>query len=68
MRCIPRKRWGLAQCKSNCEEHSGSDKSLENITLFLDQLPLKIQLTKEKRMLKTLSWLSSREANMASSM
>ena len=46
--------WGLAQCKSNCEEHAGSDKSFENKTLFLDELPLKIQLTKEKRTLETL--------------
>ena len=46
--------WGLAQCKSNCEEHAGSDKSFENKTLFLDELALKIQLTKEKRTLETL--------------
>ena len=45
---------GLAQSKSTCEEHAGSDKSFENITLCLDQLPLKIQFTKEKRTLKTL--------------
>ena len=51
----------LAQCKSTCEEHAGSDKSFENITLCLDQLPLKIQFTKEKRTLKTL--VLSREAN-----
>ena len=44
-----------------CEEHAGSDKSFENITLCLDQLPLKIQFTKEKRTLKTL--VLSREAN-----
>ena len=50
----PHGRWGLAQCKSTCEEHAGSDKSFENITLCLDQLPLKIQFTKEKRTLKTL--------------
>ena len=30
------------------------DKSFENITLCLDQQPLKIQFTKEKRTLKTL--------------
>ena len=23
--------WGLAQCKLNCEEHVGSDKSFESI-------------------------------------
>ena len=51
----------LAQCKSTCEEHAGSDKSFENITLRLDQLPLKIQFTKEKRTLKTLTL--SRKAN-----
>ena len=61
IRCIPHGRWGLAQCKSTCEEHAGSDKSFENITLCLDQLPLKIKLTKEKRTLKTL--VLSREAN-----
>ena len=44
----------MAQCKSTCEEHAGSDISFENITLCLDQLPLKIQFTKEKRTLKTL--------------
>ena len=41
---------------------TGSDISFENITLCLDQLPLKIQFTKEKRTLKTL--VLSREANM----
>ena len=46
--------------KSNCEEHAGYDKFFENITLFFDQLPLKIQLTMEKRTLKTLAL--SREA------
>ena len=61
IRCIPHGRWGLAQCKSTCEEHAGSDISFENITLCLDQLPLKIQFTKEKRTLKTL--VLSREAN-----
>ena len=61
IRCIPHGRWGLAQCKSTCEEHAGSDKRFENISLCLDQLPLKIQLTKEKRTLKTL--VLSREAN-----
>ena len=60
MRCIPHGRWGLAQCKSTWEEHAGSDKSFENITLRLDQLPLKIQFTKEKRTLETL--VLSREA------
>ena len=59
--CTPHGRWGLAQCKSTCEEHTGSDISFENITLCLDQLPLKIQFTKEKRTLKTL--VLSREAN-----
>ena len=59
--CIPHGKWGLAQCKSTCEEHAGSDKRFENITLYLDQLPLKIQFTKEKRTLKTL--VLSREAN-----
>ena len=52
---------GLAQCKSTCGEHTGSDINFENITLCLDQLPLKIQFTKEKRTLKTL--VLSREAN-----
>ena len=61
IRCIPHGRWGLAQCKSTCEEHAGSDISFENITLCLDQLPLKIQFTKVKRTLKTL--VLSREAN-----
>ena len=51
----------MAQCKSTREEHAGSDISFENITLCLDQLPLKIQFTKEKRTLKTL--VLSREAN-----
>ena len=64
IRCIPHRRWGLAQCKSTCEEHAGSDKRFENITLYLDQLPLKIQFTKEKRTLKTL--VLSREANTLS--
>ena len=63
IRCIAHGRWGLvlAQCKSTCEEHAGSDKSFENITLRLDQLPLKIQFTKETRTLKTV--VLSREAN-----
>ena len=61
IRCIPHGRWGLAQCKLTWEEHAGSDKSFENITLCLDQLPLKNQFTKEKRTLKTL--VLSREAN-----
>ena len=51
----------MAQCKLTWEEHAGSDKSFENITLCLDQLPLKIQFTKEKRTLETL--VLSREAN-----
>ena len=38
MRCIPHGKWGLAQCKSTCQEHAGSDVSFENITLCLDQL------------------------------
>ena len=59
--CIPHGKWGLAQCKSTCEEHAGSDKRFENITLCLDQLPLKIKFTKEKRTLKTL--VLNREAN-----
>ena len=29
MRYIPHWRWGPAQCKSNCEEHAGSDKPFE---------------------------------------
>ena len=45
--------WGLAHCKSNCEEHAGSDKSFDSISLFIEQLPLQIQFTKEKRTLKT---------------
>ena len=45
--------WGLAQCKLNCEEHVGSDKSFESISLFIEQLLLQIQFTKEKRTLKT---------------
>ena len=61
IRCIPHGRWGLAQCKLTWKEHAGSDKSFENITLCLDQLPLKIQFTKEKRTLKTL--ILSRKAN-----
>ena len=61
IRCIPHGRRGLAQCKSTCEGHAGSDKSFENITLCLDQLPLKIQFTEEKRILKTL--VLSREVN-----
>ena len=62
IRCIHHGRRGLAQCKWTCEEHAGSDKSFANLTLCLDQLPLKIQFTKEKRTLKTL--VLSREANM----
>ena len=61
IRCIPHGRWGLAQCKLTWEEHAGSDKSFENITLCLDQLPLKIQFTKEKKTLKTVGL--SRKAN-----
>ena len=61
IRCIPHGRLGLAQCKSTGEEHAGSDKSFEIITLCLDQLPLKIQFIKEKTTLKTL--VLSREAN-----
>ena len=41
--------WGLAQCKLNCKEHVGSDKSFESISLFTEQLPLQIQFTKEKK-------------------
>ena len=37
MRCITHGRWGQAQCKSKCEEHTGSDKRFENITLFLER-------------------------------
>ena len=44
----------MAQCKLTREEHASSDKIFENITLGLDELPLKIQFTKEKRTLKTL--------------
>ena len=61
IRCIPHGRPGLAQCKSTCKNYAGSDKSVENITLCLDRLPLKIQFAKEKRTLKTL--VLSREAN-----
>ena len=57
----PQIRWGLAQCKSICEEHAGSDISFENITLCLDQLPLKLQFTTEKRTLETP--VLSRETN-----
>ena len=53
IRCIPHGSLGLSSCKWNYEEYACSDKSFENITLFLDQLPLKIQFTKEKRTLKT---------------
>ena len=42
----------MAQCKLTREEHASSDKIFENITLCLDQLPLKIPFT--KRTLKTL--------------
>ena len=52
--CIPHGTRGPAQCKSNCEEHAGSDKRFENTTLFLDYLPHKIQFTKENIILKTL--------------
>ena len=52
---------GLAEFKSTCEEHAGSDICFEIITLWLDQLPLIIQFTKQKRTLKTL--VLSREAN-----
>ena len=45
----------------HCIPHGGPDISFENITLCLDQLPLKIQFTKEKRTRKTL--VLSREAN-----
>ena len=45
---IPHEGRGPAQCKSNCEEHAGSDKRFENTTLFLDQQPHKIQFTREK--------------------
>ena len=45
----------------HCIPHGGPDISFENITLCLDQLPLKIQFTKGKRTLKTL--VRSREAN-----
>ena len=44
----------MAQCKLTREEHASSDKIFENITQGLDELPLKIQFTKEKRTLKTL--------------
>ena len=33
MGCIPHGRWGPARCKSNCEEHAGSDKRFENTTV-----------------------------------
>ena len=45
--------WVLAQCKLNCEEHVGSDKSFESMSLFIEPLLLQIQFTKEKRTLKT---------------
>ena len=57
---IPHEGRRPAQCKSNCQEHAGSDKRFENTTLFLDQLPHKIQFTKEKITLKIL--VLSREA------
>ena len=40
IRCIPHGRWGLTQCKSTCEENAGSDISLENITLWIQVIPL----------------------------
>ena len=49
----------VSQDKESLERHN--DKRFENITLYLDHLPLKIQFTKEKRTLKTL--VLSREAN-----
>ena len=45
----PLKKYIYSKKQSNCEEHAGSDKSFENISLFLDQLPLQIQFKKEKR-------------------
>ena len=61
MCCIPHGKRGPAQCKSNCEEHAGSDKHFENKIPFLDYLPHKIQFTKENITLKTL--VLSRQAN-----
>ena len=48
--------WGLAQCKSNCEEHVGSDKSFESVSLFIEQLLLEIQFTKERKHWKRAVW------------
>ena len=42
IRCIPHGRWRLAHCKSTCEEHAGSDKSFENVTLCLDRKNFRI--------------------------
>ena len=48
IRCIPHGRWGLAQCKSTCEEHAGSDISFGNTTLCLDQLRLKFSSQRKR--------------------
>ena len=56
----PKIRWGLAQCKSTCKDHAGFDKSFENITLCLDQLPLN---SNHKGKENTETLVLSREAN-----
>ena len=60
MRCIPPGRRGSVHCKSNCEDHAGSDiKLFENTTLI--NYRIECILTKEKVILKTL--VLNREAN-----
>ena len=53
-----RKKWCTVKCVRSArmgrKERHLKDKIFENITLCLDQQPLKIQFTKEKRTLKTL--------------
>ena len=55
-------RWGLAQRKSNCKEHDGSDIMFENITLFLDLLlfRLKFNLKRKKEHWKPWIWVDKR--------
>ena len=63
IRCIPHVSIGPSESKSSSRKTCWLTKYLErhlknkifvNITLCLDQQPLKIQFTKEKRTLKTL--------------
>ena len=48
MRCIPHGRRGPAQCKSNCEQHAGSDKRFENKPYSLTNNRIEFNLQRKR--------------------